>query len=109
MEFRTSDGKHSSVLLPRRSLLVMSGESRYKWTHGITPRKLDVVSDQDVASGESGVASQKENLTLLHRDTRTSFTFRKIRQLPCDCSKKHPLLFIVYMIIRLSYPTFFYF
>ena len=88
MEFRTPDGKHTSVLLPRRSLLVMSGESRYTWTHGITPRKLDVVSDQEVTNGESGDAAQKDNLTLLHRATRTSFTFRKIRQHPCDCSKR---------------------
>jgi len=29
------------VMLPRRSLLVMSGPSRYDWTHAIAPRERD--------------------------------------------------------------------
>ncbi|KAL9971627.1 hypothetical protein ACROYT_G017818 [Oculina patagonica] len=43
MEFRNPDGRHASVVLPRRSLLVMTGESRYLWSHGITPRKYDII------------------------------------------------------------------
>ena len=35
MDF-TKDDKKISLLLPRRSLLIMKGESRYKWKHGIS-------------------------------------------------------------------------
>lgn len=34
MEFRHPDGRHVSVVLPRRNLLIMTGESRYLWSHG---------------------------------------------------------------------------
>ncbi|XP_014666928.1 PREDICTED: alkylated DNA repair protein alkB homolog 8-like isoform X2 [Priapulus caudatus] len=74
MEFRRDDGRHLPVVLPRRSAIVMTGESRYLWTHGITPRKTDVVPT------ESG-----RGLTLQPRGLRTSFTFRKVRRTPCDC------------------------
>ncbi|XP_048244026.1 alkylated DNA repair protein alkB homolog 8-like [Haliotis rufescens] len=66
MDFRHPDGRHLSVLLPRRSLLVMTGDSRYIWSHGITPRKSDIVPTPD------------GGLTLVNRGTRTSFTFRKL-------------------------------
>lgn len=39
---------------------------RYTWSHGITPRKSDIVTLPNGA------------LTLVHRGVRTSFTFRKI-------------------------------
>ncbi|XP_030632519.1 alkylated DNA repair protein alkB homolog 8 [Chanos chanos] len=84
MDFRHPDGRSVAVVLPRRSLLVMRGESRYLWTHGITPRKFDVVptceGDRSVT-----VTSDLSHLTLSKRDTRTSFTFRKVRRTPCDC------------------------
>jgi hypothetical protein len=32
------------VLLPARSLAILSGPARYSWTHGIAPRKFDKVS-----------------------------------------------------------------
>ncbi|KAF6215011.1 hypothetical protein GE061_009759 [Apolygus lucorum] len=73
MEFRR-ETQHWCVCLPRRSLLVMSGESRYAWTHGISSRKSDIVVDAD------GCLTTKE------RGTRVSFTFRRIRISPCDCS-----------------------
>ena len=47
---------------------------RYKWSHGITPRKYDVIDDG--------------GLTILRREKRTSLTFRKIRASECDCSFK---------------------
>ncbi|KAJ8922781.1 hypothetical protein NQ315_007816 [Exocentrus adspersus] len=74
MEFKL-DNQHLCVLLPRKSLAVISGESRYDWTHGITPRKFDVVYTNN-------------NFTALERATRTSFTFRKILQGECRCSYK---------------------
>ncbi|KAK5609375.1 hypothetical protein CRENBAI_010798 [Crenichthys baileyi] len=80
MEFRHPDGRAVPVVLPERSLLVMKGESRYLWTHGITPRKFDLVPacEPDVGSNSG--------LTLSKRGTRTSFTFRKIRYEPCCCA-----------------------
>lgn len=71
MEFRkpslTNDKEyvtHVSLSLPRRSLLIMSGESRYGWKHGITPRKIDVIRN------EAGHLSTK------FRSMRISYTFR---------------------------------
>lgn len=66
MEFHHPDGLELSVLLPPNSLLIMTGESRYFWSHGITPKKHDIVP---AAGG---------GLTLSKRGVRTSFTFRKI-------------------------------
>lgn len=66
MEFKNpKNGRHCSVLLPRRSLLIMSGESRYGWTHGITPKMSDIVK------GKNGF------LTIQRRQLRHSFTYRK--------------------------------
>ncbi|XP_072171481.1 tRNA (carboxymethyluridine(34)-5-O)-methyltransferase ALKBH8-like [Diadema setosum] len=76
MDFGHPDGRHIPVVLPRRSLLVMTGEARYMWTHGITPKKTDVVPD----------SSSPGKLTLQHRGQRTSFTFRAVRGRPCKCN-----------------------
>lgn len=86
MDFKHPDGVTVPVMLPRRSLLVMTGESRYLWTHGITPRKFDTVQ---ASKGHKGgiITSDVGDLTLSKRGIRTSFTFRKVRQTPCNCSK----------------------
>ncbi|EFA02043.1 alkylated DNA repair protein alkB homolog 8 [Tribolium castaneum] len=73
MEFKKDET--ICVLLPRRSLLVMAGESRYEWTHGIVPRTFDFYND------EGGCHCFK-------RGVRVSFTFRKIRKGGCNCSYK---------------------
>ena len=49
------------VWLPRRSLLILSGESRYLYTHGIAPRVNDKVKG-----------------TLIPRQIRLSLTFRQV-------------------------------
>ena len=49
------------VWLPRRSLLILSGESRYLYSHGIAPRVNDKVSG-----------------TLIPRQIRLSLTFRQV-------------------------------
>ncbi|EDS29301.1 conserved hypothetical protein [Culex quinquefasciatus] len=72
MDFRGAKGTHLSVDLPQRSLLIMSGESRYGWTHGITPRKMDTVR-------------LNNSLTVRKRELRVSFTFRKLHDGPCRC------------------------
>ncbi|XP_070762378.1 tRNA (carboxymethyluridine(34)-5-O)-methyltransferase alkbh8 isoform X2 [Enoplosus armatus] len=88
MEFRHPDGRLVAVVLPGRSLLVMKGESRYLWTHGITPRKFDMVPACDPQSPAHMTPDlgTRSNLTLSKRGTRTSFTFRKIRHEPCRCA-----------------------
>ncbi|XP_075402660.1 tRNA (carboxymethyluridine(34)-5-O)-methyltransferase ALKBH8 isoform X1 [Tenrec ecaudatus] len=89
MDFKHPDGVTVPVMLPRRSLLVMTGESRYLWTHGITPRKFDTVPASE--SHKSGIIiSDVGDLTLNKRGVRTSFTFRKVRQTSCNCS--YPLV-----------------
>ncbi|KAI4815854.1 hypothetical protein KUCAC02_005981 [Chaenocephalus aceratus] len=88
MEFRHPDGRLVAVVLPERSLLVMKGESRFFWTHGITPRKFDMVPACDPQSFGDTTPDLRtsSNLTLSKRGTRTSLTFRKIRNEPCRCA-----------------------
>lgn len=71
MEFRKPRKNNSkeyesyvSVTLPRRSLLILTGESRYGWKHGIVPRKIDVVRNANGC------------LTAKNRSMRISYTFR---------------------------------
>lgn len=82
MEFKcASDKRCRTIALKRRSLLIMTGESRYNWTHGITPRRYDIVP---VTAGHA-------QLTCQERSTRISFTFRRLnRSQRCECS--FPLL-----------------
>ncbi|WKX98542.1 hypothetical protein Q1695_013879 [Nippostrongylus brasiliensis] len=75
MEFK--DAANSAlicpVLLKRRSLCLIGGESRYRWKHGIVNRKYDI-----------------NPLTnrLMRRELRVSLTLRKIRHEPCQCPFK---------------------
>lgn len=55
-----SDAK-ISILLEPNSILVMSGEARYQWKHGIAKRKKD-----------------RYQGVILKRSRRVSFTFRKM-------------------------------
>ncbi|KAH9939964.1 hypothetical protein B0H21DRAFT_780430 [Amylocystis lapponica] len=71
------DGMHGAeergrwdVYLPQGSVLVMSEEARYGWTHGIEKRMEDLVED----SGESERAA--ESCSWVERDVRLSITFR---------------------------------
>ncbi len=58
------NGKETkSVLLKRRSLLLMTGDARYRWKHTIAARKVDKI----------------ENLSFT-RDCRISLTFRKMKK-----------------------------
>lgn len=72
MDFKRENEK-AAVLLPARSLLIMSGEARYAWSHGICPRHNDIVRSSN------GVTAQP-------RGTRVSFTFRKIHRGDCCCN-----------------------
>ena len=50
MEFRKGDTK-KLVYLPRRSLLLMSGDARYSWEHMIVTRKTDTVDGEVLPRG----------------------------------------------------------
>jgi len=62
MDFTSPDEKKKSVLLPRRSLVLLTEDSRYKWKHGIAGRKKDKL----------------ENGEILIRKKRISLTFRHL-------------------------------
>ena len=47
----TLSGKKVPVRLLRRSLLVMRGEARYDWQHGISPRKTDAFGSERIVRG----------------------------------------------------------
>jgi len=64
----TKDAEGYSVYLPRRVLVLMTGEARYVWKHAIQQKRVDVYK---------GLAS--------FRSRRVSLTFRKVRLLPCTC------------------------
>jgi len=63
MDFISPDEKKISVLLPRRSAVILEGDSRYKWKHGIAGRKKD----------------QLQNGNVLIRKKRISLTYRYMK------------------------------
>ncbi|GMT20910.1 hypothetical protein PFISCL1PPCAC_12207, partial [Pristionchus fissidentatus] len=75
MEFKdaANSARIAPILLPRRSLCLIQGDSRYRWKHGIVNRQYDVCPRTN---------------RLLRRQQRVSITFRKIRHEPCRCDYK---------------------
>mmetsp|Transcript_13542 Transcript_13542/g.32341 ORF Transcript_13542/g.32341 Transcript_13542/m.32341 type:complete len:353 (+) Transcript_13542:1-1059(+) len=61
--------EQKNVWLPANSLLILRGESRYSWQHGIAWRKTDCICEGQAVP----------------RGRRVSFTFRSVRHRPCDC------------------------
>ncbi|WP_338609517.1 alpha-ketoglutarate-dependent dioxygenase AlkB [Pelagibacterium nitratireducens] len=62
MEFsHIQSGQSLSQFLAPRGLLVLNGEARFNWTHGIPARKSDMVGGKKV-----------------HRERRVSLTFRTV-------------------------------
>ena len=77
------------LFLPERSILVLSGEARYDWTHGIDKKKRDFVSlptdttnqdtlrlDTNSSMTVSSSSLQPSDGTWIARGTRLSITFR---------------------------------
>ena len=62
MDFHGPQDEKKSILLPRRSMLLVEGPARFDWAHGIAPRKTDKL----------------ENGTVLKRGKRVSLTFRVV-------------------------------
>ena len=73
------------VLLPRRSLLIMSGESRYAYTHGIAIRQSDIIPANNESKSNTG-----QSLTLMKRKMRISLTFRKALPPGIQCHCNYP-------------------
>jgi len=62
MDFRYPGSKEKkSIVLPPRSMLVLTGPARYKWSHGISHRKIDCI-----------------NGSIVQRKRRVSLTLRKV-------------------------------
>ena len=94
MDFRHPDGRKIPVFLQSRSLLLMSGEARYLWTHGIAARQFDEVHSEmpgidsaccQISQPSQSCQSRSTTSTILPRGIRTSLTFRKVRRRPCIC------------------------
>lgn len=66
--------KRHGLFLPERSVVVLSKDARYKWTHGIDKRKEDCVSVNPSSEVENS-GSHREAI-LVKRRTRISVTFR---------------------------------
>eukprot|EP00050_Salpingoeca_kvevrii_P004276 m.248446 g.248446 ORF g.248446 m.248446 type:complete len:393 (-) comp10972_c1_seq1:679-1857(-) len=71
------DSRFFKLFLPRRSLLILSGESRYAWTHAIPFVSNDVTADDDVCH---------------KRGIRTSLTFRSLLREGHRCCCDFPSL-----------------
>ncbi|KAK0447700.1 hypothetical protein EV421DRAFT_1889599 [Armillaria borealis] len=56
------------VYLPEGSIIVMSGDARYKWSHGIEKKTMDYVQTPDTSSADAG--------RWVKRTMRMSITFR---------------------------------
>ena len=66
------DPQYTNLYLPPRSVVAFVGDARYKWTHGIPSRRLDLVQDElDPQSTREG-----EKSSWLDRRLRLSVTFR---------------------------------
>jgi alkylated DNA repair dioxygenase AlkB len=63
MQFKQARRKTKELLLEPRSLVILSGDARQKWTHGIPSRKTDKID------GET-----------YKRDRRISLTFRSLQE-----------------------------
>jgi len=61
------DPRYTNLYLPPRSVVAFVGDARYKWTHGIPSRRLDLVQDG---------FEQGEETSWLDRQLRLSVTFR---------------------------------
>lgn len=70
---REGEGEHE-VWLPPRSVIVLTGEARYGWTHGIASRNWDKVEEEGGGGGGDGGGSGRWQWH--YREPRVSVTFR---------------------------------
>ena len=65
-------GGEYEMWLPPRSVIVLTGEARYGWTHGIIPRDRDRVEEEEGSGGGDCESGWRWH----HREPRVSVTFR---------------------------------
>lgn len=72
------DGSIYDLYLPERSVLVLSSDARYKWTHGIERRKSDFVTQSASCSHASPTSTTSTGSSghWIDRGVRLSVTFR---------------------------------
>lgn len=66
------DLQYTNLYLPPRSVVALVGDARYKWTHGIPSRLLDLVQDETKPQS----VHEGEKSSWLDRQLRLSVTFR---------------------------------
>ncbi|XP_053600515.1 alkylated DNA repair protein alkB homolog 8 [Plodia interpunctella] len=87
MDWKHHSGKHVPIVVKRRSMIVMKGEARYDWQHGIQPRTQDPMIETRIIHNQDSNRTVKiiTNDTVV-RGTRISLTFRWTRSGPCECA-----------------------
>ncbi|XP_045763065.1 alkylated DNA repair protein alkB homolog 8 [Maniola jurtina] len=86
MEWRHHSGKYVPLVLPARSLLVMQGEARYDWQHGIQPRTWDpIIEVRTQTNTDTNSLIRVVTSDVTQRQTRISLTFRSTRHGECEC------------------------
>ncbi|CAH2092389.1 unnamed protein product [Euphydryas editha] len=88
MDWKHHSGKYIPLAIQARSMLVMQGEARYDWQHGIQPRTWDPIIETRNSSGNKSEHIRVITNDTIPRDTRISLTFRKTRRGPCQCVYK---------------------
>lgn len=84
--FQTRKVKEYDVYLPVGTVYILSGESRWSWTHGIEGRGEDLVWDDDEDSSSSSFDREDQpgrTATTILRSTRVSITYRWLRSPAC--------------------------
>ena len=67
-----NESEEYEVWLPPQSVIVLTGEARYGWTHGIVPRDRDKVEEEDGSGGGDYGSGWQWH----YREPRVSVTFR---------------------------------
>jgi alkylated DNA repair protein alkB homolog 8 len=97
MDFRHPDGvRRAAVWLPRRSLVTMTGDARYAWTHGIAGRKTDTAitaaavaameGESSSSTSSSSTSGSSSSRTVHVRGTRVSLMLRSVRPAGAGCA-----------------------
>lgn len=70
----SANAEVQDVFLPENSVVVLSGEARYGWTHGIEKTKRDWVAKE--METETNAETEGREAEWIERDVRVSVTFR---------------------------------
>lgn len=88
MDWKHHSGKYVPLVVLARSMLVMQGEARYDWQHGIQPRTWDPIIETRNSSIDKSEHVRVITNNTTPRDMRISLTFRKTKLGPCECVYK---------------------